>query len=109
MERGHDSFGILKGIDTMLAYASAVGLVPELNPWIHALNRRLSRPNPAKGMIDFAVQCIGERKHGRAQSDRDDFLTKLMRLRGSGSISDAYQESTVGQWAIGFFWKCRSI
>ncbi|GIZ48492.1 hypothetical protein CKM354_001155000 [Cercospora kikuchii] len=95
MERGYDSMGILKGIDTMLTYASAIGLVPKLNLWIHALNHRLSRPSPAKGLNDFAAQCIGDRKHGRTQSDRDDFLTKLMRLRDSGSISDAYQESTV--------------
>ncbi|SMR48834.1 unnamed protein product [Zymoseptoria tritici ST99CH_1E4] len=96
MERGHDSMDILDAIDGGIRHASRFGLFPELHaPTIRAM-KRLGVSSDMQGLTAFIGARIQERAVGKTESNREDFLTKTMKLIDMGSIDLSNQFGVIG-------------
>lgn len=97
MERGHDSMDILDAIDGGIRHASRFGLFPELHaPTIRAM-KRLGVSSDMQGLTAFIGARIQERAVGKTESNREDFLTKTMKLIDMGSIDLSNQFGVIGK------------
>ncbi|USW55637.1 Putative cytochrome P450 [Septoria linicola] len=97
MERGYDNIGILDAIDFSLVYGSFVGfLLPGIHRTFCAVTAFLGLRNPMQPLQDFIDDRIGERKVGKATTDRDDFLSKLLDMRAGGRIDEMALQNGVG-------------
>lgn len=71
-----------------MTYGSRVGLFPSLHPAICRLAQTAGLPTPFHSVLAFINSNREERKSGKSQSDRDDFLTKLISLQEKGKLDE---------------------
>ena len=96
MTSGYDQIGILNAIHESMVYGSRVGLIPELHPILARVAQITKIPVPFDIVLRFIKENIQAREHGNQQSDRNDFLTKLLELRKKEKIEDLDVVTSLG-------------
>ncbi|KAI3572686.1 cytochrome P450 [Fusarium oxysporum f. sp. albedinis] len=89
MEREGDD-GIIASLHGATVYSNFVGVVPESHPWIQKtleITRPLGTKQTQNGLLDFIQFHINQRRKGITPNDKNDFLTKLLKLEEEGHNS----------------------
>ena len=86
MRAGNDFNNIIEILHNNLIFASRLGLLPELYPWI-ALATKIFKINiPVRKLNSYTEDQIASRRSGNDTTDRADFLSKLLELERIGKI-----------------------
>ncbi|KAH7063540.1 pisatin demethylase [Macrophomina phaseolina] len=81
-EKDFDS--IIHAIHRSLVYSGLVGLVPEIHPWLLRATKLLGLENPTAPVQNYIYNQINLRRQGVTPDDKNDFLTKLLKMEDAG-------------------------
>jgi cytochrome P450 len=96
MEMETDPRGILGAIHDSMIYGSRIGLFPELHfPLVFAA-AKFKLPIPFDKVGLFINEQINNRRIGKFDGVKDDFLDKLLKLKDAGRIEDHDVFTTIG-------------
>ncbi|KAK7726292.1 hypothetical protein SLS57_003378 [Botryosphaeria dothidea] len=84
---GKDFDSIISSIHGTLVYGGLVGLLPELHPWIVRIGRLVGQQNPTQPVQSYIKHQIDLRRQGVTPDDKNDFLTKLLKMEEAGTNS----------------------
>ncbi|KIW14153.1 hypothetical protein PV08_06934 [Exophiala spinifera] len=96
LKKRTDFNGIMKALDDSSQYACRVGLFHGLHSKLAAVASTFHAPIPFDVISKYLKYHIEGRQNGTLESSREDFLTKLLRLRELGKLEDADVFTTLG-------------
>lgn len=90
MDKEADSLDIIKDLHAQLRHLAQIGLVPDLNSWVHRYYRLVGKTQSTQAlgmMIDSQVSKFREaNKKGDQVAPYDSFLKKLIELEAESKV-----------------------
>lgn len=97
VEAGYDKDGLLHAVHVgSISYGSMVGLVPEIHPWYLWFQNVFPVESHWKVSQRVILREISARMQGIGPSDREDFLTKCVKLNKAGKLDQFTINNVVG-------------